>query len=115
MKPVVGKAMMGAWLLRRGRDRGVGAALVVLALTFCLWSLAPAAAADFGCQGYAGSPGMCGESATLDPVPDVVPAAPPVLWSQTDWTRLPALPLPLAATLLHRGSSTPRAPPVSLA
>jgi len=100
--------------LTRMGARTMTAVLAVLVGAFCLSSVAPAAHADSGCQGYEASSKICGQSGAFDPLPEVIPQAPPVQWVEAAAAWLALTPLPGSVSRFHAGPSTPRAPPLSL-
>ncbi len=94
---------------------GLAALLAVLMAAFCLSSVAPAAAADPGCPGFAPSLRTCAQPGAPDPIPVIVQGALPVQGTEVPTGWLPLAPLPQGLFQLHAGPSTPRAPPFSRA
>lgn len=101
-------------LVGRMGGRHLAAALAVLVAVLCLGSVAPAPAAEAGCPGHDGSPRLCSQAGSVDPLPTVVPLILPVGTEFAPVAWLPASPPPRRAMSRHAGPASPRAPPFSL-
>jgi hypothetical protein len=99
--------------LGRMRGRHLAAGLTILVALLCLGSVAPASAAEAECPGHDGSPRLCSQAGSIDPLPAVVPLVSPAGTDFGPVAWLPVSPPRCAVTWRHASPASPRAPPFS--